>query len=177
MNPDFDWKRLHQRIQHIFAETQAAWSERKWERARPYVSDSLFQMLNYWISEYRGQHLRNVLEDVAIERIDPVKVTSDAFHDALTFRIYASMRDYTIDDKGGVVCGDRNRPRRFSEYWTFIRRRGAKGAGKGDENCPNCGAALKINMAGVCEFCGGKVTSGAFDWVLSRIEQDEAYGG
>jgi hypothetical protein len=44
-------------------------------------------------------------------------------------------------------------------------------------NCPNCGAALKINRAGVCEYCQGKVTSGEFDWVLSRIEQDEAYRG
>jgi hypothetical protein len=32
-------------------------------------------------------------------------------------------------------------------------------------------------MAGVCEYCQGKVTSGEFDWVLSRIEQDEAYRG
>jgi len=32
-------------------------------------------------------------------------------------------------------------------------------------------------MAGVCEYCHGKITSGEFDWVLSRIEQDEAYKG
>ena len=43
--------------------------------------------------------------------------------------------------------------------------------------CPNCGAALKVNMAGVCEYCRSKITSGEFDWVLSRIEQDEAYAG
>ena len=144
---------------------------------RPYVSDSLFQMLNYWIGEYRRQRLRNVLEDVRIEKIEPVKVGIDAFHDALTFRIFASMRDYTVDERGRVVCGDKGTPRRFSEYWTFIRRRGAKESGRGDNNCPNCGAALKINMAGVCEYCQGKVTSGEFDWVLSRIEQDEAYRG
>ena len=68
-------------------------------------------------------------------------------------------------------------PRRFSEYWTFIRRRGAKESGHGDKNCPNCGAPLKINMAGVCEYCQGKVTSGEFDWVLSKIEQDDSYTG
>jgi hypothetical protein len=32
-------------------------------------------------------------------------------------------------------------------------------------------------MAGSCEHCNAKVTSGEFDWVLSRIEQDEAYAG
>jgi predicted lipid-binding transport protein (Tim44 family) len=174
LNPDFQANRLFERIRHSFIELQAAWSELKWERARPYVSDSLFQMLNYWIGEYRRQHLRNVLENVRIEKIEPVKVTLDAFHDALTFRIFASLCDYTIDEKGRLVCGDKQSPRRFSEYWTFIRRRGVKETDKGNENCPNCGAALKINMAGVCEYCNGKVTSGEFDWVLSRIEQDEA---
>lgn len=46
-----------------------------------------------------------------------------------------------------------------------------------DLNCPNCGAPLKVNVSGVCGFCGGKITSGEFDWVLSRIEQDESYVG
>ena len=48
---------------------------------------------------------------------------------------------------------------------------------KGDNNCPNCGAPLAISMAGNCEYCSANVTSGEFDWVLSRIEQDEAYSG
>ena len=43
--------------------------------------------------------------------------------------------------------------------------------------CPNCGAALNINMTGHCNYCKAKVSSGEFDWVLSRIEQDEAYAG
>ncbi len=175
-NPHFDWDRLSARIRHIFVALQAAWSERDWEEARPYVSDQLFQMLNYWIAEYKRQHLRNVLEDVRVESVDLVKVSTDAFYDALTFRIFAGMRDTTIDEQGKLVCGSRS-PRRFSEYWTFIRRRGASAKGYGDKQCPNCGAALKINMAGVCEYCRGKVTSGEFDWVLSRIEQDEAYEG
>ena len=45
------------------------------------------------------------------------------------------------------------------------------------ETCPNCGADIKISMAGICEYCGSKITSGNFDWILSSIEQDEAYQG
>jgi hypothetical protein len=134
-------------------------------------------MLDYWITEYRRQRLRNVLEDVRIESLEVVKVTTDAFYDALTFRIFASMCDYTADEQGKLVCGSKTTPRRFSEYWTFIRRRGVKQKDKDDEHCPNCGAPLKVNMAGVCEYCQGKITSGEFDWVLSRIEQDETYEG
>jgi predicted lipid-binding transport protein (Tim44 family) len=177
LNPDFDWAALQRRVRHIFLRLQQSWSDRTWDEARPYVSDRLFQMLEYWITEYRRQHLRNVLEDVHVGTLELAKVTTDAFYDAITFRIYASMRDYTTDEQGKFVCGDKNAPRRFSEYWTFIRRRGVNQKAKDDQHCPNCGALLKVNMAGVCEYCRGKITSGEFDWVLSRIEQDEAYEG
>jgi predicted lipid-binding transport protein (Tim44 family) len=176
-NPNFSWERTEARFRHIFLELQAAWSTRQWERARPYQSDQLFQSHYFWIREYQRQGLRNVLEDVHIERLQPVKITSDAFYDAITVRIWASMKDYTTDAEGKVVCGSPRRARRFTEYWTFIRRRGAQESEKEDTACPNCGAPLKINMAGICEFCEGKIASGEFDWVLSRIEQDEAYAG
>jgi len=32
-------------------------------------------------------------------------------------------------------------------------------------------------MAGNCEYCGSLVAGGDFDWVLSRIEQDDVYAG
>jgi hypothetical protein len=87
------------------------------------------------------------------------------------------MLDYTVDAEGELVCGSRSRPRWFSEYWTFMRRSGARDSTHSAANCPNCGALLKVNMAGSCDFCGGKITNGQFDWVLSRIEQDEWYTG
>ena len=36
---------------------------------------------------------------------------------------------------------------------------------------------LKISMAGSCEYCQAHVTAGEFDWVLSKIEQDDTYRG
>ena len=125
----------------------------------------------------RRQGLRNVLEDIEIQRLRVVKVATDAFYDAITVRFWASMKDYTVDSSGAAVCGSQATPRRFSEYWTFVRRRGVSESEKKDNQCPNCGAPLEINMAGVCEHCESKITNGDFDWVLSRIEQDEAYAG
>ncbi|HUT94577.1 MAG TPA: TIM44-like domain-containing protein [Thermoguttaceae bacterium] len=176
-NPAFSWERTEARFRHVFLELQQDWTTLQWERARPYQSDQLFQSHYFWIREYQRQGLRNVLEDVHIRRLRPVKIASDAFFDAITVRIWANMKDYTIDAAGKVVCGSPHRARRFTEYWTFIRRRGVKESEKEDSACPNCGAPLKINMAGICEFCEGKITTGEFDWVLSRIEQDEAYVG
>ncbi|MEP6569507.1 MAG: TIM44-like domain-containing protein [Acidobacteriota bacterium] len=177
-NPSFFWGEFQARARLIFDELQAAWSTLQWERARPHETDNLFQMHQYWIDSYKRQHLRNALDQSRITALQPVKITEDAFYISITLRIGAQGYDYTVDEQGKVVSGSKTKLRSWSEYWTFIRSRNARpGPAKADLNCPNCGAPLKVNNAGVCEFCGGKITSGEFDWVLSRIEQDESYSG
>src|SRR6266436_1501977 len=177
-NPSFSWADFQARARLIFNELQAAWSLLNWERARPHETDSIFQMHRYWIDAYQRQGLRNALDKCQITAMQPVKIKVDAFYNAITLRIFAEGYDYTIDKNGHVVAGSNKSLRRWSEYWTFIRNSKAKpGPARADLNCPNCGAPLKINATGVCQFCGGKVTSGEFDWVLSKIEQDESYAG
>jgi hypothetical protein len=177
-NPGFSWGEFQTRVRLIFDELQAAWSTLKWERARPHETDNLFQMHQYWIDAYKRQHLRNVVDQCRITGMQPVKITEDAFYISITVRIGAGAYDYTVNEAGDIITGSNTVLRYWTEYWTFIRSRKAKaGTTTTDLNCPNCGAPLKVNNAGVCEFCGGKITSGEFDWVLSRIEQDESYAG
>jgi len=175
--PDFSWDRMNERVNYIFYAISQAWTSLEWEKARPFETDNIFQMHRYWIEAYKRQGLRNVLDKIQVVRIEWVKIDEDAYYDSLTARIYANELDYTVDQAGHVVCGSPTTPRAFTEYWTFIRTRGAKSVEQKDDHCPNCGAPLSINMAGVCDYCGGKITSGNFDWVLCRIDQDEAYTG
>jgi hypothetical protein len=177
-NPPFSWGQFQARARLIFDELQAAWSTLNWERARPHETDNLFQMHQYWIEAYKRQGLRNALDQCTTTAMQPVKIQEDAFYNSITLRIGAKGFDYTVDQSGRVVSGSKSNLRYWTEYWTFIRNRGATSlASRADLNCPNCGAPLKVNTSGICEFCGGKITSGEFDWVLSRIEQDESYNG
>jgi Tim44-like domain len=177
-NPTFTWGAFEARASLIFNELQAAWSTLNWERARPHETDNIFQMHQYWIDAYQRQGLRNALDNCTIIAMQPMKIKEDAFYNAITLRIWAEGYDYTVDGGGNVVAGSKKRLRRWSEYWTFIRNRGAQARpAQTSLNCPNCGAPLKVNAVGICEFCGGKITSGDFDWVLSKIEQDESYAG
>jgi hypothetical protein len=177
-HPEFTWGEFEARARLIFHELQAAWSSLDWERARPHETDSIFQMHRYWIEEYKRQGLRNALDAARITSMQPVKIKEDTFYNAITLRIWAEGYDYTVDQKGKVVSGSNKRLRKWSEYWTFIRNRNAKPThARADLNCPNCGAPLKVNVTGICEYCRGKITSGEFDWVLSKIEQDESYAG
>jgi predicted lipid-binding transport protein (Tim44 family) len=177
-NPSFRWQEFEARVTLIFNELQLAWSTLQWERARPHETDNIFQMHQYWIEAYKRQGLRNALDNFRITRMQAVKIKEDAFYHSITMRIWAEGYDYTVDKTGKIVSGSNKRLRRWSEYWTFIRNRHAPPShARATLNCPNCGAGLKINTTGICEYCHGKVTSGEFDWVLSKIEQDESYSG
>jgi hypothetical protein len=177
-DPSFVWPAFQARVAMIFAAMQTSWSGRDWAQVRPFVSDNLFQMLAYWIEAYKKERLRNVTEGARIEQIELARISSDKFFDALTVRLFATSLDYTIaDDDGRIVGGSRQKPRRYSEYWTLIRGAGKQGTARADGACPSCGAPLRIEMAGHCTYCRAKVTSGEFDWVLSRIEQDDVYDG
>ena len=99
-----------------------------------------------------------------------VLVELDAYYESVTVRIWASMRDSVVNEAGDVVGDDRKQARRFTEYWTFLRRSGARRPAGGTDQCPSCGAALELSLVGICGYCQTKVVSGDFGWVLSAIE-------
>ncbi len=176
-DPSFDWNAFTARVAMAFNEMQTGWSARDLSRVRPFVSDNLYQAQAYWIDLYVQARARNITEGAQIQRIDLANVLSDKHFDAITIRLFATSTDYTISDDGKLLSGNKSRKRSYSEYWTLIRGAGKKGPTKTTPDCPSCGAPLKINQAGTCGYCNVKVTTGEFDWVLSRIEQDDSYTG
>jgi predicted lipid-binding transport protein (Tim44 family) len=177
-DPQFSEEGLLARVRFIFESMQAAWSSLEWERARPFLSDRLHEAQSYWIIAYRASGLRNITERTQIRRIELVRASRDRWFDAITVRLFACGLDYTVRDAdGAVVGGSKSRERAYSEYWTLIRSAQKTGPASATPNCPQCGAPLSINMTGRCTHCEAKINSGEFDWVLSRIEQDESYQG
>lgn len=163
-----------------FKAIYTAWTNKTWNKTRHLVSDFLYETQNFWMQEYKNKGYTNHLKDIEVSQVQIAKVDRDAFYESFTVRIFASCLDYTTDAEGATIGGDKNSPRKFSEYWTFIRRAGVE-TQKKDEwaifaNCPACAAPLdKMGMSGECGYCSNKVSTGEFSWVLSRITQDEAY--
>jgi predicted lipid-binding transport protein (Tim44 family) len=173
-HPDHAWPAFEERVRLAFLTLQDAWSTRQWERARPLETDALFQTHRFWMERYAAFSLVNRVKQSAVTRVALAKIDVDAFYEAITVRIFASALDWTEDATGKVVGGSASTPRVFSEYWTFLRA--IPGAAAPPSNCPSCGAPLAAGGgATVCASCGGKLVGGAFDWVASRIEQDDAY--
>lgn len=177
--PGFDWSGLEGFARDVFVRLQAAWTAQAFEAARPFETDALYQTHRFYLDDLVRRGLQNRIERVKVEYVRLVRVENDPYYDAVTFRLGARALDYTVDRDERVVSGSRRTPRRFSEYWTFVRSAGFE-RGKGERDlahCPSCGGPLELNQAGDCAHCGSTVTSGRFGWVLAAIEQDEAYQG
>jgi hypothetical protein len=177
-DPAFTLEALDARLRLIFEELQKAWAMQDLSGIRPFISAGLYQYLDYWVAAYRTQGLRNEVEGATLEMTEIVRVVRDTFYDSLTVRIRGSGRDFTVrTETGEVVGGSRTDDRRYTEYWTLIRGAQVRGAPRADRSCPTCNGAVKVGMEGNCAYCGALVTAGDFDWVLSRIEQDDSYTG
>lgn len=174
------WQQLFKRdvVSSYFFEIYKAWSENRIEKVRNLLTDRTYENFTFWTEAYKQEGLNNRLDNVRISDIKIAKVDTDKFYDAVTVRIFASAMDYVADRNGKVIGGSSRKARSFSEYWTFVRSAEAKTDTFDHNNCPSCGApADKIGQAGVCEYCGSKISTGDFSWVLAIITQDEEYTG
>lgn len=161
-----------------FLDIYKLYSSLQWDQARHLLSDRLWQSMNYWITFCKEYGCRNALDNVTIQKVNTVKYETDKYYDSVTVRIFAYCYDYYVDNNGNVIAGNNHRERVFSEYWTFVSRKGVSLEHKSTSRCPNCGApADNMGQAGVCGYCGSKITDGNFSWVLFSITQDEEYDG
>ena len=177
-DPDFDEAAFLAEVERAFFVVQQAWSERKPEMSRRVMADGIWQQHKVQIDQYVAQHRRNVLDNLAIGNADVVAAHSDQTYDTVAVRIHAACADYDVDDQSGrVVRGNRD-VTEWTEEWVFQRSSDATtktGAGTMNQRCPNCGAPLDLDLAGVCSYCKAPVMSGKYDWVLTRIDQLQSW--
>ena len=171
-DPAFDDSAFTARVERTFFIVQEAWTELKPELSRQVMADGIWQQHQAQIEQYRAQGRRNVLENLAIASCTVVAAHTDQTYDTITTRIHAACADYDVDERGRVVRGNRS-VNEWTEDWVFQRSSSAttKEANLATQRCPNCGAPLDVDLAGVCSYCHAPVMSGKFDWVLTRIDQ------
>ena len=173
----FSEETLLARIRASFALLQDAWQQRDLEAARPSMSPGLYLAWSTQVEQLIEDHKKNVLEGLRVDGVTALWVVHGRTFDDVAVRVDATCADYEIDETTNrVIFGDRT-PRPFHEFWTFQRAVGTQSVALGiaDKHCPNCGAPVEITQIGECTYCRAAVTSGRFDWVLSRIEQEETY--
>jgi hypothetical protein len=147
---------------------------------RPLVSDALYNYLVYWISAYRSRACATCSRTWRSQRMHHRQAGPRPplrrHHDPLLGRgprLHRQRRTTT----SACPASKLQEAQAYSEYWTLIRGAKVRGAPR-DADAPAPAAAPpldRVSMAGTCEYCGAHLTRGEFDWVLSKIEQDESY--
>ncbi|MDQ6897905.1 MAG: TIM44-like domain-containing protein [Candidatus Dormibacteraeota bacterium] len=174
-DPAFDFEQFRGRGEQAFYSLQEAWQARDLGSSRPFMSPGLYLGWSSQVQQLIELHKINKLDGLRLDELIPIKVTSGQAFDEITVRVTATCADYEVDERTGKVIFGSHSPSRFSEFWTFQRGRGVQTTNRSlqDRVCPNCGAPLEINQVGECRYCRAAVTSGRFDWVLSRIEETD----
>lgn len=173
-DPDFDEAGFLALAERAFFTIQQAWTDRKPDVSRQVMADGVWQQHKMQIDQYVANGQRNVLDNLAVQNTKIVVAHTDASYDTIVVRFFASCADYDVNVASGKrVRGDTS-IQDWAEDWCFQRSSKAvtkKDGGTMSKHCPNCGAPLDVDLAGVCKFCHAPVMSGQYDWVLTRIEQ------
>ena len=167
-------------VKAYFLAIYAQWSLRNWQAVRHLLSDRLYEANSFWQDLYVENDWYNRLDNLTIEQVELVKIETDKFYEAITVRIFAACNDYTEDAKGKLIGGSKKELRHYSEYWTMVRCTGIELHSKpySINQCPQCGApADNMGQTAECGYCGCKISTGKFSWVLFLISQDEVYEG
>ncbi len=173
-DPSFDRGHFLEQVQATFFVVEGAWTQRRPEASRQVMADGLWQQHRVQIQGYIDSHRRNVLEGLSVGSLTVILAESDPTYDTITVRILAWSADYDVDDTSGKVVRGNKRVQQWTEDWSFQRAATAKTVASGGtlaSRCPNCGAPLELDITGVCKYCKALVSSGTYDWVLTRISE------
>ncbi|MGH9059198.1 MAG: Tim44 domain-containing protein [Acidimicrobiales bacterium] len=173
-DPAFEEESFLETVQRSFFVVQEAWTERKPDLSRRVMAEGLWQQHRVQIQGYVDAHKHNVLEDLAVGNLTVVAAHSDERYDTIAVRIRAACADYDVSDDDNKVLSGNRHVEEWQEDWTFQRSSSATTKADGgtlSSKCPNCGAPLDLDLAGVCKYCKAPVMSGDYDWVLARISQ------
>jgi len=166
-------------VRTAFLALQDAWCRQNLDAGRAFLSPGAYFTWSAQLETMAAEGRRNIMENLSVLRIDPVQIVHGRVFDDLTVRVSASAVDFEVDKENRIVFGDRS-VRSFIEDLDLQRSVGVATTDKPgtlENTCPGCGAPIALNQIGECRYCRAAVTSGKFDWVVSRIEQDQDAAG
>lgn len=154
---------LKLKLYQKFKDIQDAWENFNYDALREMCTDELAESYISQLDTLKLKNGKNVMSD--FNPID-IKITSAKLdNDLISVVVYANITfyDYVINEKTGeVIRGNKSRKVNNHYLMTFVV------ANESITKCPGCGAELKMNTSGVCEYCRMKIVKNASDFVLSK---------
>ena len=161
--PNETLEELKLKLYQKFKDIQDAWENFNYDALREMCTDELAESYISQLDTLKLKNGKNIMSD--FNPID-IKITSAKLeNDLISVVVYANITfyDYVINEKTGeVIRGNKSRKVNNHYLMTFVV------ANESITKCPGCGAELKMNTSGVCEYCRMKIVKNASDFVLSK---------
>ncbi|HHZ05164.1 MAG TPA: TIM44-like domain-containing protein [Clostridiales bacterium] len=175
IDPNFSDTKFIAFAKQTFITLQQAWTARDWSIIRPLEKEELYEQHQRQLQEYINLKRINIIERINVGDTYMHLYKRDNQYEYLTVYMSTRMVDYIIDENSRqVLKGNPNQDSHIDYLLTFMRKTGVKTqdavSTASSKTCPNCGAPIKVNSAGKCEYCGSIITTGDFDWVLSDMD-------
>ena len=166
--PGFDEKQFLDQGYKIFLDVENAWMNFELDKVRGVITDELLTMYESQISSMEVKGEQNIMSDFVLRDCAITNCKNENDDIEVTTKYTIEFYDYIIDKASGkVLRGTKTRKLRMYYDFTFIKNINGKQEPE-IKTCPNCGAEVKVNAAGVCEYCGTKIMGETTSWVMSK---------
>lgn len=170
-DPNFSAADFMTFAKEVFVDIQEDWSARDLSKVRIVMHDNLYKQTQKQVEEKIRSGIINHIENIAVSTSYLTAYKRDKQFEYVTMYLSARFIDYEAEEKTGrVIRGDKNTRWEMRYLMKFMRSTDVKTKDETNvlksHNCPNCGAPLKMESGGICEYCGSVVTTGQYSWVL-----------
>ncbi len=163
--PSFDANKFLLNGYGIFVRIEEAWMNFDLEKVRDCITDEMFNMYESQLTSMEMNGEQNIMKDFKLINSAVTQASKQNNMLQVKARYTVEFYDYIINrSTKAVVRGNSNRKMRMVYEFTFIRDIENKKLDK----CPNCGAEININSAGICKYCNSKLVDDSKDWVMSK---------
>jgi predicted lipid-binding transport protein (Tim44 family) len=174
-DPSFDEDAFLATAERCFFAVEEAWSQQRPELSQPVMSDDAWQRQKAEIDSYRSSGRRGVLDNLTVAKATIVAAGSADGRDEVTVRFRAASANYDVDIASGKVVHGNHHMAFWEQDWVFQRSNQISTGPDSTEGnrCPNCGAPLDLDIAGVCKNCKTAVRSSDGHWIVVRANQPQ----
>ncbi|HWC37999.1 MAG TPA: TIM44-like domain-containing protein, partial [Acidimicrobiales bacterium] len=178
-DPSFDEDAFLATAERCFFAVEEAWSQQRPELSQPVMSDEAWQRQKAEIASYRSSGRRGVLDNLTVAKAVIMAAGSKDGRDEVTVRFRAASANYDVDVTSGKVVHGNHQMAFWEQEWVFQRSSQASTGSDSTEGnrCPNCGAPLDLDIAGVCKNCKTAVGGSDGRWVVVRADQPQHVPG
>ena len=164
--PTFDKAQFLQDGFKIYKDVQDAWMNFKLDDVKDVITDELYNMYESQLATLKVKGEQNIMKDFVLKKsfLKDVSVQNDTI--TINTRYIIEFYDYIANrNTGETIRGNSERKMRVRYEMKF---RQSLDQSKVVDKCPSCGAPIKINSFGTCEYCKAKIVTENTKWVLTE---------